>query len=134
MKYLGLFAVAAVLSACGTMEGGTSQDITLRSNADNASCSIAQNGAEIVPATALGESKTITHSIPRTSGNLFVTCSAPGHNSETVALMAGKHPRTVAGVLLTGALINAGTDIALGGWDEYQNEAYIHLTRTASGS
>ncbi|MEL7000018.1 MAG: hypothetical protein ACFB03_12855 [Paracoccaceae bacterium] len=134
MKYVGLFAVAALLSACGTLEGGTSQGITLRSNADNASCSIAQNGVEIIPAAPLGEGRAVTHTIPRTSGNLFVTCAAPGYNSETVALVAGKHPRTVVGVLLTGVLINTGTDVALGGWDEYQNEAYIYLTKSASGS
>ena len=128
MKYIGLIAAAAMLTACGTMEGGRSQGITLKSNAADANCSIAQNGVEIVPAAPLPA----THTLVRRSGNLLVTCSAPGYNTETVALVAGKHPRTVVGVMLTGALINVGTDVATGGMHEYQNEAYIHLTKSSS--
>ncbi|MEM7213301.1 MAG: hypothetical protein AAF479_15680 [Pseudomonadota bacterium] len=128
MKYMGIVAITAMLSACGTLEGGSSQGITLNTNAENATCSITQNGVEIVPASPAPA----THDVPRRAGNLLVTCSAPGYNSETVALVAGKHPRSVAGVMLTGALINVGTDAYSGGIHEYQNEAYIHLTRSGN--
>ena len=126
MKYLGILAVAGLVSACGTLEGGSTQGITLNTNAENATCSINQNGVEIVPASPAPA----THQVARRSGNLMVTCSAPGYNTDTVALVAGKHARTVTGVLLTGALINIGTDAISGGIHEYQNEAYIHLTKS----
>ena len=126
MKYLGLLAAAALLSACGTLEGGSTQDITLNTNAENATCSIRQNGVEIVPAAPAPA----THNIARRSGNLFVTCSAPGYETQTVALIAGKHPQTVTGMLLTGALINVGTDAISGAIHEYQNAAYVHLTKS----
>ena len=125
MKYIGLLAAAALVSACGTLEGGSTQGIKLNTNAENATCSINQNGVEIVAAAPVPA----THQLVRRSGNLLVTCSAPGYNSETVALVAGKHARTVTGVLLTGALINVGTDAISGGIHEYQNEAYVHLTK-----
>lgn len=128
MKYLGLLAVAATLSACGTLEGGSSQSITLNTNADNATCSINQNGAEIVPASPAPA----THTIERRAGNLMVTCAAPGYATQTVALVAGKHARTVTGVMLTGVLFNVGTDAFSGGIHEYQNEAYIHLVKSGS--
>ena len=128
MKYLGIVAITAMLSACGTLEGGSSQGITLNTNAENATCSISQNGVEIIPASPAPA----THLVPRRSGNLLVTCSAPGYTSETVALVAGKHPRSVVGVMLTGALINVGTDAYSGGIHEYQNEAYIHLMRASN--
>jgi hypothetical protein len=128
MKYLGILAVAGLVSACGTLEGGSTQGITLNTNAENATCSISQNGIEIVPASPAPA----THQVARRSGNLMVTCSAPGYTTDTVALVAGKHPRSVVGVMLTGALINVGTDAVSGGIHEYQNEAYIHLRKTGS--
>jgi len=128
MKYLGIVAITAMLSACGTLEGGSSQGITLNTNAENATCSISQNGVEIIPASPAPA----THQVPRRSGNLLVTCSAPGYTTETVALVAGKHPRSVVGVMLTGALINVGTDAYTGGIHEYQSEAYIHLMRASN--
>lgn len=128
MKYLGFLAAATLLSACGTIEGGSTQDITLNTNAENATCSITQNGVEIVPASPAPA----THNVVRRSGNLMVTCAAPGYETQTVALVAGKHARTVTGVLLTGALINVGTDAFSGGIHEYQNAAYVHLKKTGT--
>ncbi len=128
MKYLALLTTAALISACGTLEGGSTQGITLNTNAENANCSISQNGVEIVPSSPAPA----THQVVRRSGNLMVTCSAPGYATDTVALVAGKHARTVVGVMLTGALINVGTDAVSGGIHEYQNEAYIHLMKTGS--
>ena len=128
MKYLGILGLIAMVSACGTLEGGSTQGITLNTNAENATCSINQNGVEIVPASPAPA----THQIARRSGNLMVTCAAPGYETQTVALVAGKHARTVVGVLLAGALVNVGTDAVSGGIHEYQNEAYVHLTKSRS--
>ena len=127
MKILLVPAVALALSACSTITDGTSQDITLTSNAP-AECSIAQNDVEIVPATAVPA----THSIPRRGGHLMVTCAAEGYETQTVALMAGKHPMAVTGILLTGMLINTGTDAATSAWHDYQDQAYIHLLKKSS--
>ena len=125
MKYLILSGMALALAACSTVTDGTSQGITLRSNVDGALCSISQNGAEIVPATPVPA----THDIPRRGGNLIVSCSADGYETETTALVTGKHPMAVTGILLTGMLINTGTDAATSAWHDSQNEAYIHLRK-----
>ena len=127
MKFLLVPAAALALSACSTITDGTSQDITLTSNAP-AECSITQQGIEIVPATAVPA----THNIPRRGGHLMVTCAADGYETQTVALMAGKHPMAVTGILLTGMLINTGTDAATSAWHEYQDQAYIHLLKKSS--
>ena len=127
MKILLVPAVALALSACSTVTDGTSQGITLSSNAP-ALCSISQNGVEIVPATAVPA----THKIGRASGNLIVSCSAEGYEPETVALVTGKHPMAVTGILLTGMLINTGTDAATSAWHESQNQAYIHLRKKSA--
>lgn len=125
MKFLLLPVAALSLSACATFTDGTSQGITLSSNAPGAACSISQNGVEIVPATAVPA----THVIPRRGGNLIVSCAAEGYEPETTALVTGKHPMAVTGVLLTGLVINTGTDAASSAWHESQKEAYIHLRK-----
>lgn len=124
MKYFLLPAAALALTACSTLSDGTTQAISLTSNAP-ASCSISQNGVEIVPATPVP----LAHTIARRGGNLIVSCAADGYETETVALVTGKHPMAVTGVLLTGALINTGTDAATSAWHESQNQAYIHLRK-----
>lgn len=127
MKHLLIAVSALALTGCSTLMDGTSQGITLTSNAPGAACSITQNGVEIVPATPVPA----THEIGRRGGNLIVSCAAPGYQPETVALVTGKNPLAVTGVLLTGMLINTGTDAVSSAWHESQNEAYIHLRKNA---
>ena len=95
MKYLLIAAVAYSLAACATVTDGTRQGITLTSNVDGAMCGIEQNGAQIVAPAPVPA----THNIPRRGGNLIVTCSAEGYVTEKVALVTGKHPMAVTGVL-----------------------------------
>lgn len=125
MKFLLLGVAALGLSACATITDGTSQGITLTSNVDGAQCGIEQNGVQIVePATVPA-----THNITRRGGNLIVTCSAEGYETEKVALVTGKSPLAVAGMLLIGLPANTGLDAATGAWHESQNQAYIHLRK-----
>ena len=125
MKYLLLSAAALALSACATITDGNKQPITLTSNVEGASCSISQNGAEIVPATPVPAS----HTIARAGGNLIVSCAAEGYETETVALVTGKHPMAVTGMFLFGLPVNLGTDAASSSWHDSQNQAYIHLRK-----
>lgn len=125
MKYLMISVAALALTACSTLTDGTTQGITLTSNAPGAACSITQNGVTIVPSTPVPA----THTIGRAAGNLIVNCGAPGYQSETVALVTGKHPMAVTGALLTGVLINTGTDAVTSAWHESQNKAYVHLRK-----
>ena len=125
MKYAVMMVGALALGGCATVTDGVGQDITLTSNAEGAMCSISQGGVEIVPASPVPA----THTLRRQGGNLIVTCAADGYETETTALMAGAHPMTVTGVLLTGGLINIGTDMVSGAMHEYQDQAYIHLRK-----
>ncbi len=122
--FVTLAAASVLLAGCATIVDGTQQSISLDSNVDGALCGISQNGKEIVAPTAVPTA----HLLPRVFGNLIVTCEAPGYETAVVALMAGKNAKTVvlnAPAILTGALF----DTALGGIDEYQDRAYIHLNR-----
>ncbi|MEM9140361.1 MAG: hypothetical protein AAGB15_11090 [Pseudomonadota bacterium] len=124
MKHFVFPIAALALSGCATIVDGTSQQIQLTSNAPGAACGVAQNGVQIVSPAPVPA----THTIARRSGNLIVTCSAPGYKSGTVALMAGRNPLSVVGHL-PAIVLGAGADSAFGGLPEYQNEAYVHLTR-----
>ena len=123
-RFVPLAAAAGLLAGCATIADGTQQTISLDSNVEGALCGISQNGKEIVAPTAVPTA----HLLPRVSGNLIVTCEAEGYETAVVALMAGKNAKTVvlnAPAIMFGAL----ADTALGGIDEYQDRAYIHLTR-----
>lgn len=125
MKHLVLTAAVAMsIAGCSTFDEGARQGITLTSNAP-AACSITQNGVELVPASPVPA----THEIPKRAGNLIVSCAADGYQPETVALVNGKHPMAVTGVLLTGLLVNTGTDAATSSWHHAQDSAYIHLRK-----
>lgn len=125
MKHALMIAAAAFgLAGCSTFNEGSNQGITLTSNAP-AACSISQNGVELVSATPVPA----THDVVKRSGDLIVTCAAEGYEPATVALVNGKHPMAVTGVLLTGMLINTGTDAVTSSWHQAQNQAYIHLKK-----
>lgn len=124
MKYLSVFAAALALGGCATIVDGRSQQIELTSNAPGATCGITQNGVQIVEPTAVPA----THTVRRRSGNLIVTCDAPGYQSKTQALMQGANPLSVTGHL-PGILLGAGADAAFGGLADYQDSAYIYLVK-----
>lgn len=127
MKTLPILAAALVLSGCATIVDGTTQQIRLSSNAENAKCSISHEGVLIVPSLPVPAG----HIVQRRPGNLMVTCDAPGYESRTVALVAGRNPLAVAPVLPVFPQ-NSGYDAAFGGLAEYQDSAYIHLKRASS--
>ncbi|MEM1297821.1 MAG: hypothetical protein AAGH68_00985 [Pseudomonadota bacterium] len=127
MRFLALSAAALfTLAGCTTVFDGNTQDITLTSNAEGATCSISRNGGILIPASPIPG----TFPIEKRAGDLIVDCSAPGHQSQKVALVAGKHPMAVTGVALTGMLVNVGTDAISHSWHEYQERAYIHLPKS----
>ena len=129
MKTLATWAALVALGGCGTIADGTRRRSRWTSNAEAAMCGITQNGREVVaPAEVPAR-----HVLPRVSGNLIVTCEAPGYETGQVALIAGKNPKTVA-LALPVMLLNAGADKALGGIDWYQDRAYVHLVRKRDGS
>ena len=124
MKITPVTLIAALgLSGCATVFDGNQQDVALTSNAPDATCSISRNGAEIAAAQRLPA----TFYVPSRPGNLIVSCEAPGHRPAQVALVNGKHPMTVTGVMLVGVLANVGTDAISHSWHEAQNAAHIHL-------
>ena len=124
MRLISTACLTLVLSGCATIYDGTQQTISLSSNAQDATCEITQNGAVVVPESAVPSA----HILPRIDGNLIVTCQAPGYETAKQALIAGKNPKTVvlnAPVILSGAALDA----AFGGSAEYQDRAYIYLRR-----
>ena len=66
---------------------------------------------------------------PAVAGTMIVTCAAPGHETSTVALVNGKQPGTVIGMMVIGALFNVTTDAVSHSWHEAQDTAYVHLNR-----
>lgn len=125
MKRLPVLFAALALGGCATIVTGTSQQIQLTSNAPGATCGISQNGDQIVQPAAVPA----THTIRRRPGNLIVTCEAPGYQPSTKALMTGRSPISVVGAPMPLTLFNAGADAAFGGLPEYQDSAYVHLTK-----
>ncbi|MEM7060159.1 MAG: hypothetical protein AAF557_21465 [Pseudomonadota bacterium] len=125
MKTLSVLLAALALGGCATIVDGRYQNIELTSNAPDATCGITQNGVQIVEPQAVPA----THSIRRRSGDLIVSCEAPGHQPTTKALVAGRNALSVAGHL-PGVLLGAGADAALGGLAEYQEAAYIYLVKS----
>lgn len=124
MKRLTVLLAALALGGCATIVDGTSQQIQLTSNAPGATCGIKQNGVQIVAPVAVPA----THTLRRRSGNLIVTCEAPGYQPSTQALMAGKNPLSVVGNM-PGMVSGAGMDSLLGGIADYQDSAYVHLKK-----
>ena len=126
MKFFALSAAALLaMAGCTTVTDGNTQDITLTTNAEGATCSISRLGQVLVPASPVPG----TFPISKRRGDLIVDCSAPGYASQQVALVNGKDPMAVTGVALTGMLVNVGTDAISHSWHEYQDRAYIHLVR-----
>jgi len=117
-------AMALAVAGCATLVDGTRQQISLSSNAPNATCGITQNGAQIVAPAPVPA----THTVERRPGNLIVTCQAPGYQPATQALVAGRNPLSVVGQMPV-MVFGAAADGALGGLPEYQNQAYVHLVR-----
>lgn len=124
MKSLSVLGAALILGGCATVVDGRYQNVDLSSNAAGANCGITQNGVQIVEPQPVPA----THTIRRRSGNLIVTCEAPGYQPTTKALMAGRNPKTVVGHL-PGILLGVGADAALGGLADYQDSAYIYLVK-----
>ena len=125
MKTLPVLLAALALGGCATVVDGRYQNIELTSNAPGATCGITQNGVQIIEPQPVPA----THTVRRRSGNLIVTCEAPGFQSNTQALMAGRNPKTVVGHL-PGVLLGTGADAVLGGLADYQDQAYINLVKS----
>ncbi len=123
MKTFTILIAALAVSGCATVIDGTQQTVSLDSNAENASCGISQNGKQIVAPAPVPAS----HLLPRVSGNLVVTCDAPGYETGIVGLAAGKNPKVF--LSMPGLIPGALADTALGGADWYQDRAYVHLLK-----
>lgn len=124
MRILASLCAVVTLAGCATIVDGTQQTISLTSNVEGAMCGITQRGVQVVAPAPVP----VTRILPRTSGNLIVTCEAEGYETAKVALIAGKSPKSVvlnAPAIVTGAL----ADTALGGIDWYQDRAYVYLKR-----
>ena len=125
MKRFTVLLAALALGGCATIVDGTSQQIQLTSNAPGATCGISQNGVQIVAPVAVPA----THTVRRRAGNLIVTCEAPGYQSNTQALMAGKNPLSVVGNM-PAMVSGAGMDSLFGGISDYQDSAYVYLKKS----
>lgn len=122
MRHLILTTALLALGGCATIADGTMQPVTITSNAPGAECSIAQNGVEIAPPTAVPN----TFELRRRDGNLLVTCEAPGYATESVALVTGKNPKTIGGHAWN-SLSFGLVDVVSGAVNVYQGQAYVPL-------
>ena len=124
MKNLVLPVALLALGGCATIADGTTQPVTITSNAPGATCEIAQNGEVIAPATPVPN----TFELRRRDGNLLVTCQAPGYRSESVALVTGKNPKTIGGHMWN-SLSFGLVDLVSGAVHEYTGSAYVPLQK-----
>ena len=124
MKYLMLSVAALTLAGCATVIDGTSQEIYLESNVD-AKCNITQGGTVIVSNMTVPGSRRI----PRRQQDLILDCNAEGYEPAKLALVAGANPLTVVGHMPNSLIGGVLADSVMGGVGEYQNQAYIHLTK-----
>lgn len=126
MKLLPLatMILTLALAGCATFVKGTEQPVALTTNAPDATCSIMQNGEEVLPPSAVPQ----TFTLRSQPGNLLVTCTAPGYETRTVALVSGKDPLTITGHMWNSLLLGL-VDVATGAVNTYQNYAYIPLQK-----
>ncbi|MEM6661291.1 MAG: hypothetical protein AAF666_03845 [Pseudomonadota bacterium] len=125
MKYFLIAIATLTLSGCATVVDGTTQPIYLHGNVEGADCSISQGGRVIQSDIALPD----TVVVERKRENLIIECSADGYQDAKLAIVAGANPLSVLGHMTTSLLAGAAADSVLGGIGEYQNEAFIHLTK-----
>ena len=126
MKILVAAAMAATVSACGTITRGSNEDVVIQVEPSNAHVTTDIGKSCVGPCVL---------KVPRKQ-SFTVTASAPGYEPASVSVgtrVSGGGGTAMAGNIIFGGLIGAGVDVASGAMqDHYPNPVAIVLQPVGS--
>lgn len=121
-RLLPALLLAALLPACATITTGTSQSIAVMTDPPGASCSLSREGGVIAVVNPTPGTVTVSKS----SRDIAVNCTRPGHLPGVASHAAQFQGMTVGNVLL-GGLIGFGIDAASGALSYYPASLTVAL-------
>jgi hypothetical protein len=114
--------MATILSGCGTITQGTSQNISISTSPSGGRCELNRHGDQIA---SLYSTPGSVH-VDKTKYDIVVTCEKPGYQTASVNLESGYSIGTFGNILIGGA-IGWGIDSATGADNEYPHAANVQL-------
>jgi len=112
----------ATLPACATLTTGTSQTVTVVTNPPGASCQLRRDNAVIATvATTPG-----TVEISKSSRDIAINCTRPGHNDGAGTLTAEFQAMTLGNILI-GGLVGVIVDASSGASSNYATTITLSL-------
>lgn len=111
-----------MLPACATVMKGSSQDITVTSTPDGASCQVAKGAAQVatIPSTPA------IVKLNRGSEDTTVTCTKPGFDRTAVTMTSSFNGATFGNILL-GGVVGVVVDASTGANYTYQDKVNVTL-------
>lgn len=125
VRLLALGFLALQIGGCATVINGTSQDVNIDTpNAAKAECTLSNRSMEqpltvVTPATVR---------VPRSGGDLGVTCEREGYHPAS-GRIGSLFTGTTVGNVLIGGLIGVAVDATSGANNRYPRDIEIYLTR-----
>lgn len=118
----GLLASALTVGACATVTGGTTQNMTVESDPQGATCTLSRDGQTIGAINASQQ----TLRIDRNKKDITVTCNKAGYreSSETVS---SEFTGATLGNILVGGLIGIAIDASSGADNKYPENVTVLL-------
>lgn len=115
-------ALGALLSACGTITQGTSQDITITSTPPGGHCDLTRKGEHV----ASLDRTPGTVKVDKTKNDILLTCQLAGYQDATANLESGYGAGTFGNILLGGG-IGWAVDSATGADNKYPSTANVQF-------
>jgi len=125
MKFHAVAAMAALgalLSACGTITQGTSQNITITSTPPGGHCDLTRKGEHV----ATLDRTPGTVKVDKTKNDILLTCQMAGYQDATVNLESGYGAGTFGNIILGGG-IGWAVDSATGADNKYPSTANVQF-------
>lgn len=115
-------ALGGLVSGCGTITQGTSQNITITSNPSGAHCDFNRKGEHVATLDKTPGSVKVN----KTKNDILMTCTMAGFQDASVNLESGYGAGTFGNILL-GGVIGWGIDSATGADNKYPSTANIQF-------
>ncbi|TAJ82151.1 hypothetical protein [Reyranella sp.] len=122
-RLAAVVALGFVASACATVVGGTTQDVSIESQPPGAECKIDRLG------TTIGFVKATPGrvNVARSKDDVIVSCTREGYEQSNEVLVSSFTGATV-GNLLLGGLVGVMVDAASGANNKYSDRVLVVLT------
>ena len=128
MRWLLLGSIGFCVSACASILEGTSQEIIVNSDPQQADCVLARNGLSIGSVRSTPGSVTVQ----RTKNDIRITCNKEGFHESVLINESGLSAWVAGNVVSTIFLpITAGIDSASGADNKYDSPAMIRMVPTS---